>query len=120
MRVLQDLFTIVSEKKEGDHYIVQVIPMMDSEIYKAHFPGNPITPGVCLIQAVGEIIEKMTKRTVTLVQIKNVKFLSMVVPHDNIATYFDIQMNWKDNSAKATVTTESIVCAKMSLVYHEV
>ena len=26
-------------------------------IYEAHFPGNPVTPGVCIIQIVKELVE---------------------------------------------------------------
>ena len=26
-------------------------------IYQAHFPGNPITPGACLLQTAGEVLQ---------------------------------------------------------------
>lgn len=50
------------------------------EIYSGHFPGNPVTPGVCLIQIIREIAEIIIGGSSTLTNISNVKFLTPVVP----------------------------------------
>ncbi|MDR3187633.1 MAG: beta-hydroxyacyl-ACP dehydratase [Prevotellaceae bacterium] len=49
-------------------------------IYRAHFPGNPITPGVCIIQLCKELMELRVKKPLFLNKILNVKFLSVVNP----------------------------------------
>ena len=56
--------------------------LLDAEhmIYKAHFPGQPITPGVCLLQMARELLEDITELTLEILSVKNVKFLSVVSP----------------------------------------
>lgn len=49
-------------------------------IYKAHFPGNPITPGVCLMQIVGDLSSEIVGRKLQMVGARNVKFLSVLNP----------------------------------------
>lgn len=52
-------------------------------IFKAHFPGNPIVPGVCQVKIISELIENYLGRRVVLSGIKNIKYLSVIVPSDD-------------------------------------
>ncbi len=49
-------------------------------IYAAHFPGQPITPGVCTIQMARELVEEYTALRLRLTDVKNVKFLTPLSP----------------------------------------
>ena len=52
MKLIGDFFHIVSTKHSEAELVWQVQLNADHYIYRAHFPGNPITPGVCLVQMV--------------------------------------------------------------------
>ena len=56
MKLLNSLYSIVSESvtESGRDYNI----VLDAEhfIYKAHFPGEPITPGVCIMQIAVELL----------------------------------------------------------------
>ena len=52
-------------------------------IFKAHFPGNPIVPGVCQVKIISESIEKYLGSRVVLSGIKNIKYLSVIIPSDD-------------------------------------
>ena len=52
----------------------------DHTIYKAHFPGEPITPGVCVIQIAKELLEDRLQRRLAIKAVKNVKFLAVISP----------------------------------------
>lgn len=52
-------------------------------IYKAHFPGNPITPGVCIVQIAKELLEEVVSMPLEISEVKDVKFLSILSPVDN-------------------------------------
>ena len=55
----------------------------DHDIFKGHFPGNPILPGVCSIQIIKELTEKALDRSLFLSVSSNVKFLETVNPDVN-------------------------------------
>ena len=52
-------------------------------IYQSHFPGEPITPGVCIIQIAKELLEDHTGQAYDISGVKNVKFLSVISPIQN-------------------------------------
>jgi len=50
-------------------------------IYHGHFTGNPVTPGVCQIQIVKEMLCEILQQTFILTDAKSIKFLN-VLPVD--------------------------------------
>ena len=62
---------------------VRLLP--ESPVYRGHFPGYPITPGVCLVEIALELIAEMAGQAghdgkVRLVGAKNIKFTSPIIP----------------------------------------
>lgn len=49
-------------------------------IYQAHFPGEPITPGVCILQIGKELLAELLQESLEITHVKNVKFLSVISP----------------------------------------
>ena len=89
-------------------------------IYKAHFPGNPITPGVCIIQAAGELLEKKLGRKLYLKTVKNVKFLSIIIPEEGKKIRYDFSNIVEDENeckAQVVVSDDATVYAKISLIF---
>ena len=57
--VLRDqLYSVYNKKKEGDSFIYTIELNPQHFIYKAHFPTEPITPGVCIVQIAKELLDK--------------------------------------------------------------
>jgi 3-hydroxyacyl-[acyl-carrier-protein] dehydratase len=52
----------------------------DHLIYKAHFPGQPVTPGVCILQMLRELLSVEMDKQLFIKNIKNAKFISMMSP----------------------------------------
>lgn len=79
----------------GDFYTIKNLTTVDSavnaelelnashKIYEGHFPGQPVTPGVCMMQMVKEIIETVVQRETRLVRASEMKFLLMIIPGEN-------------------------------------
>lgn len=81
--ILQDnLFTIVSQQQEEGNAAFQVRLNPEWPIYKAHFPGHPITPGVCIVQMIQELLQVLVHRELCLRQAKNVKYVAIVSPEE--------------------------------------
>lgn len=57
-----------------------VILNPDHLIYKAHFPGQPVTPGVCILQMLQELLSVQYDKQLFIKNIKNAKFISMMSP----------------------------------------
>jgi 3-hydroxyacyl-[acyl-carrier-protein] dehydratase len=93
----------------------------DCPIYKVHFPGSPVTPGVCIVQMVEELLEDYLERKVTLSEVKNVKFLYVLSPEEttNVECYFQaIEINDASHqvSVKASVSSTAHVFSTLSFV----
>lgn len=80
MRLTNNLFSITAKRldEKGASYDVMLHP--DHFIYQAHFPGEPVTPGVCIIQMVKELLEDLVQLPLCITAVKNVKFLSILSP----------------------------------------
>ena len=92
---------------------VRLLP--ESPVFKGHFPGYPITPGVCLVEIALELMEKMAGQAgkVRLVAAKNIKFTSPVLPSEGMALRFNFSGGRPERGVE--VFAGDTLCAKMSL-----
>lgn len=96
-----DLYHIVNVENEDGNTIFTIGLNADSRIYAAHFPGNPITPGVCLIQTGLELTEQMVRKSLEVAEVKNVKFTNILSPskHNEVEYVFKLveayEEGWK-------------------------
>ena len=82
MKLNGDLFRIESRMEglpQGQSGF-NIILNPDHLIYKAHFPGQPVTPGVCILQILQELLSIEIGKQLFIKNIKNVKFVSMMSP----------------------------------------
>jgi len=82
MRLNGDLFRIESrmEGRPQGQSGFNIILNPDHLIYKAHFPGQPVTPGVCILQMLQELLSIEMGKQLFIKNIKNAKFISMMSP----------------------------------------
>ena len=78
-----DFYTIVSSFIEADKIqaILKINP--EHEIFRGHFPGQPVVPGVCMMQIVKELLETVTGKSLRLHTGLDIKFLSVIDPGKN-------------------------------------
>ncbi len=96
---INQLYKIL-DLKEEDHTIQAVISLnADHPIYEGHFPSNPVTPGVCQVQIVKEVISRLMGKPCFLVEAKNIKFLSMLTPEEKNVT-LNLEYSEQDNQIK--------------------
>jgi 3-hydroxyacyl-[acyl-carrier-protein] dehydratase len=77
---LNDLFSIVSiAEKDG---VIQADILLNAQhaIYKGHFPGAPVTPGVVQLEIVKEILGTALKRKLRMKSMRTCKFLQIINP----------------------------------------
>jgi len=53
------------------------------KIFDGHFPGQPVVPGVCMMQMVKEIVEKVIQKKTDLIKANDIKFMAIIDPSQN-------------------------------------
>jgi 3-hydroxyacyl-[acyl-carrier-protein] dehydratase len=122
MNLLNSMFRLLSWE-EGDAPTAHVALNADSTIYRAHFPGNPITPGVCMLQLVGELLEDRRQGTLVLQEVKNLKFVSPLSPVDTpeiAVTFGRCTLDGDTLAVRGTIVHGDTIFAKFSLIYQAV
>lgn len=102
------LYNVTGQNTADDKTTVSIRLNPECFIYKAHFPGNPITPGVCIVQTARELLEDLTSLKLEISEVKDVKFLNILSPVNTTDVDFvfsDIQQN--DGNVKAKVSAQT-------------
>ncbi|MBO4488201.1 MAG: beta-hydroxyacyl-ACP dehydratase [Bacteroidales bacterium] len=114
-----ELYTII----ETADNMVRVRLLPESVIFKAHFPDNPIMPGVCLVGMVQELAERMKGCQLTLSEVRNVKYLAVLKPNANPDVMVRFDKVEEDGSRLRTdgvVMADEKVYTKFSLIFARV
>ena len=108
---------------DADGATVRLLP--ESPVYQGHFPGYPITPGVCLVEIALELIAEMADQVghderkvghdekVRLVGAKNIKFTSPIIPTEGTELRFNLGGEGSERTVE--ILSGETLCAKMSL-----
>ncbi len=120
--VLQDnLFSIMSQAQEDGQPAFQVRIHKEWPIYKAHFPGHPITPGVCIVQMIQELLQVHLGRKVSLRKAKTVKYTAIISPDEvsELSVSFPKIEEQEDGSLKvqAQVAGGETIYTKLSATF---
>lgn len=94
----------------------------DHAILKGHFPGQPVVPGVCMMQIVKELVERQTKRTLRLAEAENMKFLSVIDPrqHQEVEASVSFSENNGIISLNASLFSGSVTFFKLKATLQNV
>ena len=122
MILKNSLYTIADKRMEGSGIFYQILLDKNHFIYKAHFPNEPITPGVCIIQIAKELLEDYLHEEYEISYIKNIKFLSVLSPLStpSVAYVFDkITILPETNECKTQVQVQqdNALFAKLSMIF---
>lgn len=104
---------------EANKYEAQIVLDAKHEIFKGHFPGNPVMPGVCMMQIIKEITEQIIGYSVTLTQSNNIKFMALINPEVNPLLRLEFEIIEADNKIKVKNTTHfnDVTALKLSSIY---
>lgn len=82
MKLQDSLYHIVADKTVENGHQFDVCLNANHVIYQSHFPGEPITPGVCIMQIAVELLANLLQVSVQLVCAKNIKFMHIISPNE--------------------------------------
>ena len=114
--MLKDDFFYIQSLSDDKGIISAIIEINPShKIFEGHFPGQPVVPGVCMMQMIKEITETVTDKEFFLQKADMVKFLSVIVPQKDTMVQAQIKYSGTDNNTinfEATLFKEDIVYLK--------
>lgn len=120
MHFLDNLFILESIDNTDTGFSAKLCCNSAHPVYQAHFPGNPITPGACLLKTAGEVLQQKLGRPLYLKASKNIKYLNLLIPAKEkevryeFSNITEIEMGCK---AQLVIADENSVYAKMSLTF---
>lgn len=120
MKLKGNFFWIESVEDEVSlpNYKIRLNPA--HTIFKVHFPGNPIVPGVCQIELITEILEEYTGKRLSLAEVKNIKFLAVLTPVETerlSVTFKKLDAEKSHLKASAVLSSGTKLFAKINLLY---
>ena len=90
MNQWSDFFEIISVEGNQSHFSAVIEFNPAHEIFKGHFPGNPVVPGVCMVQIIKDLLKKILDKDFTMKQASHLKFLAIVNPNENKTLNIDM------------------------------
>lgn len=74
----KEIVTVKADDKEFHELKVKLNP--DCAVYEGHFPGNPVSPGVCNMRMLQQCAEQVVGKELQIQQIDSCRFLSVITP----------------------------------------
>ncbi|WP_164109486.1 MULTISPECIES: 3-hydroxyacyl-ACP dehydratase [Sphingobacterium] len=97
--LLQNFYTVDSlQNLGGDKYVAAIALNKHHTIFKGHFPDQPVTPGVCMMQIVKELSEQILQKKLFMYKSSNVKFMALINPEVNADLRLEIDISGSDES----------------------
>jgi len=122
--LLKDFYTVISlENRADSKYKAVVLINEKHDVFKGHFPGNPIMPGVCMMQIIKELTEQITDSSLFMQSVSNVKFMALINPFQTPKLLLELDVTTtEDNLVKVKHVSyfDETIALKLSSVYRKV
>ena len=115
--MLNDLYAVSDLKSENETITCVVSFDAAHAIFKGHFPDQPVVPGVCSMALVKNLLEAAVGGPLLLQRSGNVKFLQLLLPHNEPEVSIAFEQKETGIQANATFTLEEKAVFKMSGFY---
>lgn len=119
--LLKDFYKINSfENTDGRKYTAMIMLNKNHEVFSGHFPGNPVTPGVCMMQIIKELTQQAVNAPLVMKSASNIKFMALINPEVNPLLKLELEIaDGEDATVKVKNTSyfDDTVVLKLSCIY---
>ncbi len=119
MKLMNDFFQIVNLDQNPNGYRAEILLNGSHAIYRGHFPGFPITPGVVQMKIVHELLEYALGKRLQLIAMPECKFLMILDPNVVTQIVVHLKLTQNDNllNVKASGENATGTYFKLSSIY---
>lgn len=117
--MLEGLYTCIATSGDTTHFEAEVSLNADHPLFAGHFPERPILPGVCQMHIVKELAEQHIGRSLSCRSVRELKFLSPVVPAHDLRLQIVVVLTTTDNSIglQGSISSESVQKTKIKATF---
>lgn len=117
--LIEGLYKITAIETTDTGIFAKIHLNKEHEIFKGHFPGNPVMPGVCMIQIIKELTEAATGKALFLSVSSNIKFMAIINPEVNPDLKLVLDISKIDGAMKVKNVTsfEDTVALKLNATF---
>jgi 3-hydroxyacyl-[acyl-carrier-protein] dehydratase len=117
--LLKDFYKVNTLETVEHITTVAITINKDHEIFKGHFPGNPVTPGVCMMQIIKELTEEIVSEKLFMQSSSNIKFMAIINPEKtpDLVLTLDISKTEAGYKVKNVSKFDDTVALKLTTNY---
>lgn len=117
--LIEGLYTVLDLEQNDNTAVANIKLNREHKIFEGHFPGNPVMPGVCMIQIIKELTEKAVGKSLFLNTSSNVKFMAIINPEKNDILCLNLVISQTDGQIKVKNTTlfEDTLALKLNATF---
>jgi len=114
--LIKDFYTVESFAFLNEIVNATILLNPEHDVYKGHFPGQPVVPGVIQIQILRELAEQALKTKLFISELTSAKYLNMIVPDNNTLL---VELTYKTTDegyrVKGVIKNDEIVFSKVKM-----
>ena len=122
--LLKDFYKVISIENSADNkHLALIYINAEHEVFKGHFPGNPIMPGVCMMQIIKELTEQISGCSLFMQSLSNVKFMALINPFNTPELRLELDISTTDTDllkVKNATYFNDTLALKLNSVYKKV
>lgn len=86
---MTDLYSITTVNTSGPNFRAAITFNPDHAVFAGHFPGQPVVPGVVLIEIATAAVSQATGKSLVMKEASVLKFLKMIDPRERSVILLD-------------------------------
>ena len=103
--LIKDYYTIEGTSHTGDNtHIFHIRLNPECSVYQGHFPGEPVSPGVCNIQMLKELAEQVAGKRLFMSNLNLCRLTTLVTPQAHPTMSATLTLDEKDGGYNLRAT----------------
>jgi len=118
--LIKEFYKIANLSSDDSGIVATTKLNPDHEVYKGHFPGQPVVPGVIQLQIIKEILEDVLEEKLFMGNIIQVKYLIPITPLENPELNFTITNKKTDSNiikSNVSISFNDKIFTKAKIVF---
>ncbi|MBQ3857448.1 3-hydroxyacyl-[acyl-carrier-protein] dehydratase [Segatella baroniae B14] len=101
MLLLNKFYRVVSREEKDNNIVFHVELLPECDVYQGHFPGNPVSPGVCNIEMIKECVMQVVGRKLVMNKLDRCRLTAVASP--SVCPTLDVTVHVEEGESSVKV-----------------